>query len=342
MNNFEYNVEKEMIEKSISSFLLGLEIYSKPTIKHRIEVFSFFIVNAWELMLKAKMLKDGKSICFKDTPTRALSIEYVINEVYPNKTQPLRVNLEKIVIFRNINTHFITEDYETVYAPLFQANILAFCEQLKKFHDQDITANISKSFFILSENVEPLTDEQIRSKYPPEIATVLLFQKNDIQAITELHRSDEFSMPIQHSFYQVKLKGKASLMFKRDKDDKTPVNMITQYKGPSKTHTFSRDNLIIEVANRLERQKIEFSYSTTTEEKKAFNGYILGLFIRFYEMNENEEFAFNHVVGKSETYTYSLQAAKFIVNEIQKSPHTIVEMLKKGNNNDDSEDIEVG
>ena len=38
-----------LVEKSIEAFILSLEIYNKPTIKYRVEGFSFFIVNAWEL-----------------------------------------------------------------------------------------------------------------------------------------------------------------------------------------------------------------------------------------------------------------------------------------------------
>ena len=44
-------LEDKLVEKSIEAFIVGLELYNKPTIKYRIEGFSFFIVNAWELML---------------------------------------------------------------------------------------------------------------------------------------------------------------------------------------------------------------------------------------------------------------------------------------------------
>ena len=36
---------------------MAIEIYNKPTIRYRVEGFSFFICNAWELMLKARMIK---------------------------------------------------------------------------------------------------------------------------------------------------------------------------------------------------------------------------------------------------------------------------------------------
>ena len=33
------NLSKQLVDKSIESFILGLEIYNKPTIKYRIEAF---------------------------------------------------------------------------------------------------------------------------------------------------------------------------------------------------------------------------------------------------------------------------------------------------------------
>ena len=53
-----------LVNKSIEAFILGLEIYNKPTIRYRVEGFSFFVVNAWELMLKAEMLNRGLSIFY--------------------------------------------------------------------------------------------------------------------------------------------------------------------------------------------------------------------------------------------------------------------------------------
>ena len=58
------NFINKLIEKSTEAFIMGLEIYNKPTIKYRVEGFSFFICNAWELMLKAKLLKEGNLYIF--------------------------------------------------------------------------------------------------------------------------------------------------------------------------------------------------------------------------------------------------------------------------------------
>ena len=50
-------IEEKLIEKSKEAFCLAIELYNKPMIKYRVEGFSHFICNAWELMLKAHMIK---------------------------------------------------------------------------------------------------------------------------------------------------------------------------------------------------------------------------------------------------------------------------------------------
>ena len=52
-------IEEKLIEKSKEAFCLAIELYNKPTIKYRVEGFSHFICNAWELMLAKYPRKRG-------------------------------------------------------------------------------------------------------------------------------------------------------------------------------------------------------------------------------------------------------------------------------------------
>lgn len=124
---------EKLLEKSKEAFVMAVEIYNKPTIKYRVEGFSFFICNAWELMLKAYMIKymGENSIYYTDNPSRTLSLESCIKKILTNNKDPLRKNLEKIIELRNISTHFITEEYEMVYIPLFQACVFNFIEKCR-------------------------------------------------------------------------------------------------------------------------------------------------------------------------------------------------------------------
>ena len=50
------DITAKLIDKSKEAFMMAIEVYNKPSIKYRVEGFSFFICNAWELMLKAHMI----------------------------------------------------------------------------------------------------------------------------------------------------------------------------------------------------------------------------------------------------------------------------------------------
>ncbi|EKE22266.1 MAG: hypothetical protein ACD_7C00006G0002 [uncultured bacterium] len=50
---------KILLEKSIASAISAIEVYNKPDFKYREETFSILMINAWELLLKSKILKNN-------------------------------------------------------------------------------------------------------------------------------------------------------------------------------------------------------------------------------------------------------------------------------------------
>lgn len=48
-----------LVDKSVAACVSAIEIYNKPDFHFREEAFSILMVNAWELLLKAKILKDN-------------------------------------------------------------------------------------------------------------------------------------------------------------------------------------------------------------------------------------------------------------------------------------------
>ena len=49
----------ELLDKSISAMIAAIEVYNKPDFMYRGETFSILAINSWELLLKAKYLKDN-------------------------------------------------------------------------------------------------------------------------------------------------------------------------------------------------------------------------------------------------------------------------------------------
>lgn len=316
------NLSNRLVKKSIEAFVMGIEIYNKPTIHYRIEGFSFFAINAWELMLKAELLNRGESIYYKDDPDRTLSVSNVIAKIYTDKNTRIRLNLEKIIDLRNISTHYITEDYEFKYAPLFQACVLNFVTEINRFHSINMTDYIPQNFLTISASYEPLTNEQIQLKYPPEIAEKFITQANEIDVLSQEYDSDRFSINIKQNLYITKKKGEADFTVRVDRSSSNGVAFIKDLKDPSDTHKYSYNNVIKAVQTRLTKKNIKLGYSS------GFNQYVLNLVIDFYNIKQNSKYAYQHVIGKQHSYTYSQQFVEFIVKQIENDPTTFVQSLK--------------
>ena len=128
MDNKHYEFLKQ---KSIESFLLCLEIFNKPTIDYRLEGCVFFLCNAWELMLKAKLLKDGVSIYYPKS-SRTLSLSECASKIMTNKNDPVRINLDLIISLRNTATHDIIPEFEIVYLPYLTFCVKAYADKIYK------------------------------------------------------------------------------------------------------------------------------------------------------------------------------------------------------------------
>lgn len=320
------NLSKQLVDKSIEAFIMGLEIYNKPTIKYRIEGFSFFICNAWELMLKAHLInRDGNSsIYYQDNNERTISITDAIKKIYSDKNTRIRLNLEKIIDLRNISTHYITEDYELKYAPLFQSCVLNFITEISKFHDIDITKFVSQNFLTISASLDPLTNEEIKIKYPPEIAEKFIQQSNEIDVLSDEYNSDKFSINIAQRLYITKKKDEADFTVRIDKSSKNSGAIIKELKDPADTHKYSYNNVITVVRERMQNKNLKIE-----DYKGNFNQYILNLIIDFYSIKSDLKYSYGHTIGNSIHYTYSQQFIDFIIAEIQKNPKTFLSSLKK-------------
>ncbi len=317
------DIKKRLVDKSIEAFIMGLEIYNKPTIKYRIEGFSFFIINAWELMLKATLLKRGDNIYFPDKPDRTLSVDVVIRKIYTDKNTRIRLNLEKIIDLRNISTHYITEDYEIKYAPLFQACVLNFVNEIQRFHGVDITKHIAQNFLTLSARYEPLSNEEIRLKYSPEIAEKLIKQSNELDVLSEEYNSSKFAINIRQNLYITKKRDEADFSVSIASNSDAKVTMIKDLKDPSDTHKYSYNNVVTAIQERLKKRNIRLGYAA------GFNPYVLNLVVEFYDIKREPKYAYEHIIGNQHSYTYSQQFIDFIISEIEKNPANFVDSLKK-------------
>ena len=120
---------KMLLSKSIQAVLSAIELYNKPTFSYREESFAILMVNAWELLLKAKRLKDnrGKITCLyiptskttkagkprqrqKYKPTKSGNFMTIgVSELIDQEIQDrnLKLQLETLVEIRDNAIHFM-------------------------------------------------------------------------------------------------------------------------------------------------------------------------------------------------------------------------------------------
>lgn len=317
----------KMIEKSKEAFLLAIEVYNKPTIKYRVEGFAFFICNAWELMLKAHMINifGEKSIYYKDNNDRTITLENCINKIFTNNKDPLRLNLEKIITLRNTSTHFITEEYEMVYVPLFQSCILNFNEKMLEFHSIDMTLIIPQNFLTLSVSMKSLDESEIIAKYPEEISKKMLDTKNDLDDIS-INNNEKFAIKIEHFHYITKNKNEATSFVKVDNNAETQVKIIKELKDPNNTHKYTTKSCIIAINSILLKENISIIYNGKAVKFSSFH---FTNFCKYYDLKNNEKLCYIHKQYSQPQYSYSQAMIDFIVLEIKKDPTNILNTIKK-------------
>lgn len=322
------NLAERLLEKSKEAFAMAIELYNKPTIHYRVEGFAIFISNAWELMLKAYMLNtiSGKSIYYPDNPNRTLTLENCIQKVFTNNKDPLRLNLEKIIELRNTSTHFITEDYEMVYVPLFQACILNFNEKMMAFHNIDMTTIIPQNFLSLSVSMKSLSETEIIAKYPEEIASKMLDMKNNIDELSQNNSNAKFAIHIEHYHYITKNKDKATSFVKIDNSSDPSIKIVKELKDPNKTHGLTAKACISKIRERLTKEGIELYYNGSIVKFTSFH---FTNFCKYFGIKENERFCYIHKQFSTPQYSYSLQAIEFIFEELKKDPQNILNNIKK-------------
>ena len=320
-------IAEKLLDKSKEAFLLAIEVYNKPSIRYRVEGFSFFICNAWELMLKAHIINTlgEHEIYYRDNPNRTITLENCIKIVFTNEHAPIRKNLLRIVELRNTSTHFIVEEYEMVYIPLFQACIFNFTEKMSEFHGIDMTSVVPQNFLALSVSMCGLNEAEIRAKYPGQISEKLLSTSKVIDSEI-LHNNSDFAIRVEHYHYLTKDRRKATETFGIANDSDAKIQIIKELKEPNDSFKYTAKKCLKEVNSRLLRAKVQLLYNGSAV---SFNMYHFNLFTTYYSMKENPKFCYIFRVNAAPTYSYSIQAIDFIADEIKKDPRNIIRSLKE-------------
>ena len=162
---------QHLLEKSVQAALSAIEIYNKPDFKYREESFSILMVNAWELLLKARILqrnknklesiyvidpsktkKDGtayKKAKYKTSRSgNNLTID-VTNAIKELKLpERLKENLGLLIEIRDNAIHFLNDSklFEKKVLEIGTASLKSYVNMVNKWFDHDLS---QYNFFLM-------------------------------------------------------------------------------------------------------------------------------------------------------------------------------------------------
>ena len=303
-----------LLDKSEEAFLMAIEIYNKPTINYRLEGFAFFICNAWELLLKSKMLQNNESIYYPDKPTRTISLSNCITSVFTNDKDPVRKNLEILIGLRNTSTHFVIKEMDSIYLPFMQANVLNYSQKLFDYFGRDITEKINSSFMTLVINNEEVSEENILSRYGDNIFNRYYKMKDETKQIIAENANEKLAIKVDLNVKIVKDKEEAKTTFRIAKDGEEPVSIIKELKDTNLTHCYNQKRVREFVTDNLKRKGIELKLTQ----------YQLQLICDKFDLKSNEKYFYKHVLTNS--WGCTQQLVDFITDLILKNPNIIEEI----------------
>ena len=152
----------KFVDKSIQAMLSAIELYNKPNYTYREESFSILMVNAWELLLKAKKLQDNKgnmtsiyvieSKVTKDGKPRkrykykttksgnfmTISVSNLVKEI---NDASLKLQLETLIEIRDNAIHFINSNgyLDKTLVEIATATLTSYSEIVKQWFNRNLS-----------------------------------------------------------------------------------------------------------------------------------------------------------------------------------------------------------
>ena len=140
-----FDLKARLLDKSLEAYVLALETINRLTIQYRLESFCYLLCNAWELLLKARILDeqaDREAIYYKTPigkPKRTLSLRDCLKRIVPNQKDATRRNIERIEELRNESVHLVIGHIPTDIMCLLQAGVINYHRDLNGWFGRSLS-----------------------------------------------------------------------------------------------------------------------------------------------------------------------------------------------------------
>lgn len=316
-----------LVDNSLQAMLASIEIYNKPDFKYREQVFSILNVNAWELLLKAKILKDNADdlsslYIIKDGNTKRnrsgnpMTIEILACLKRLALNNNVTQNIESLVDIRDTVVHFYHDDSLSylVYT-LGAASLRNYQKLIKDWFDRSL---LEYNFYILplafSYNFKTLSMIELDTK--PEIISNLIKSVSSRQE--SLEKSEDF-----YFVCEVATEIKSAKKFMGDSDFITTIDstgspttpIVALYRRPidkypiTYTELFRKVCYAIPGVKQTEINQVIKDYKIKDDPKYSI--------YNFWSKSNEDIYEKSGILPKGTPSIYNEDAVRFVIEKVK-------------------------
>lgn len=288
-----FELKERLLDKSIEAYVLALETINRLTIQYRLETFCYLICNAWELMLKSKLIHDSGNdeAAFyplgKTAEKRSLSLSDCLNQLFPNEKDPVRKNIERISELRDESVHLAINEIPTDVIRLLQAGVTNYHGRLDEWFGESLSNRYPVPMMSIVYDLDParhdLTDGRLRSRLGKDAFEYLSRFSAQLHSDADaLGNPEEFSATIYYGLSLTKKSEDADIHLTCGQNDSEPAQVVEVAKDSSATHPYRRKELIEMVkrfypqVNQHDVQCINDVFSVKSRNEWFYQGKIKG------------------------------------------------------------------
>lgn len=311
-----------LLNASIDAYVLSLETINRLSVKYRVESFAFLICNAWELILKAKILDDlgdRRSIFYpkkRGEPVRSLALRDCVKKVFPNEKDPTRRNIERVADLRDEGVHLVISIVPRDVMGIFQACVLNYHTCLVNWFGVSLSDRVPVGMMTLVYDLSPdecdLSSRVLRRRLGSDAAKYLMsFQGEIRQEFDDLGKPAEFAIAIGYHLAVVKDENRGEITMYAGGSGQ-PTAIVEVPRDPCRTHPYRQK----EVIELLDKQGIRI------------NSHDVQCVLRVHKVRSRQDFYYRGSISGSFSQ-YSSAFVEWLVKQWHNDPQFFLQCRQR-------------
>jgi hypothetical protein len=263
----EFDLQSRLIDKSIEAYTLALETINRLTIRYRLEAFCYLYCNAWELLLKARIIAshhgDYATIYYtqSEPSKRSLSLRNCLDRVFPNTSDPTRRNIESVERLRDEAVHLVIGHIPRDVVGLFQAGVVNYHRSLNRWFGISLSDRVPVGMMSIAYDLNPehsdLSNARLQKDLGQDGAEFLMRYCAELKnELNELNGAPEFSIGIEYRLFLTKREDEADVRLYSGSSLGEPTQVVEIPKDSSISHPYRQKEIIEQVNSTLGAQTI--------------------------------------------------------------------------------------